>query len=193
LTLGEAGTHGTPEQRREEVKAAAKYAGSDIEILDFKDNHIEDTVDNAKIIAKIIRKYAPKIIFAPYHTNKGQHLEGMSHPDHTSLGSIALKAARFAKFVNADIEGKAHKVEKIIYYMVPNFMQPTFLINISDIIPDLKNLWSKHKSQLEARQGKIEELLLTSRRHLGNINYTTYAEGFLTDTIKMDVEDILDI
>jgi len=193
LTLGESGTYGTPEERRSEVQAAARYAGAEIEILDFKDNHVEDNAENAKILAAIIRKYQPKIIFAPYHTGKSSHTEGMSHPDHTSLGSLALKAARFAKFKNAKIAGKEHTISKIIYYMVPHFMQPTMIVDITAIIDDLKRLWSKHKTQLQARNGKIEDILLSSRHHLGMIYNIEYAEGFITEPIRMKEEWILEI
>jgi LmbE family N-acetylglucosaminyl deacetylase len=127
LTRGEAGTFGNPQVREEEARCSAKFAGAHLEFLDFKDNHVEDTVENAKIIAAVIRKYRPKIIFTPYHASISTHLDQKSHPDHSALGRLVLKAARFAKFKNAQVQGDPHATAKIIYYMVPNYMRPVLL------------------------------------------------------------------
>jgi N-acetylglucosamine malate deacetylase 1 len=187
LTRGEAGTYGNPQVREEEARCSAQFAGATLEFLDFKDNHVEDTAETAKILAGVIRKYCPKLIFAPYHTNNGTHVDGRAHPDHSALGRAVLKAARFAKFKNAPIQGEKHAADRIIYYMVPVYMKPSFVVDVSDIMPDLNELWKCYGTQLSIRDGKIVDVLTTERKWLGAQNGCEYAEGFLVDTpLKVD-------
>jgi N-acetylglucosamine malate deacetylase 1 len=192
LTRGESGTYGTPKEREEEAKCAAKFAGAELEFLNFTDNHVEDTVENAKLIAGVIRKYKPKVIFVPYHTNNSTHVDGRAHPDHLALGKIVLAASRFAKFKNAPIAGEHHTTQTIVYYMVPAYARPTFYVDISDEIGNLEKLWQCYASQLSIRSGKITEILKAFRRNLGLENGCDYAEGFIVDSpIRMDTESIL--
>jgi len=194
LTRGEAGTHGTPELRVKEAGNSAKHLGIKHEFMDFKDNDVEDTNDNARKIAEVIRKYKPKIIIAPYHSHNSTHTDGVSHPDHEALGKLAIKAARFAKFKNAPIEGECHKAQRIIYYMVPRYVKPTFIVNVSDIIPELKELWSCHQSQLRLADGKLFEKLLMSRALHGYDHGCEYAEPFIVDdSLSLDIEDFFRI
>jgi LmbE family N-acetylglucosaminyl deacetylase len=194
LTRGEAGTFGTPEQREKESINAAKFAGVDLKFLDFKDNYVEDNVENTLKIARIIRKYSPKIVFAPYHTNPGNHLDGMAHPDHIALGKLVLKGARFAKFKGAKLERKAHQIDNIIYYMVPRYSRPSFIIDITDTLDDLKRLWEFHDSQKSIHGGNIIEKLLDGRRGNSVMKSFDYSEAFILDEpLKLEPDDLLRI
>lgn len=194
LSHGEAGTHGTPKEREKESRNAAKFAGAALEYLDFQDNHIDDNALNALRLASVIRKYRPKILFVPYHDNINTHYEGSSHPDHTNLGKLVLKAARFAKFKNAKVTGKPHRSRQIIYYMVPRYMKPSFIVDISDVIDDLKKLWNCHKSQLSSFDNTVVDKLLLLRRGNAVFYGMDYAEAFLVEApLKIDIKNILDI
>ncbi len=181
LTRGEAGTHGTPVEREAEANAAAAFAGSHVEFLGFTDNHVEATVETAMRLAVVIRAHKPRIVFAPYHTNDAPHTDGRAHPDHTALGRAALMACRFAKFKNAGLDGEAHAVERIIYYMVPAYRKPSFVVDVTAQVPRLKELWGKYPSQLKIRDGKIVDLLLLDRHWQGKQNGLEYAEGFIVE------------
>jgi LmbE family N-acetylglucosaminyl deacetylase len=192
LTRGEAGTYGTPQQREIECTNAAKFAGADIEFLDFTDNHIEDNAANALKLASIIRKYKPKTVFTPYHTNISFHEDGLSHPDHTALGRLVFKAARYAKFKNSKATGEAHSVQRIIYYLLPQWLKPSFIVDVTDVMPDLENLWSMHTSQAAVKDGKIHDMLRVDRKYAGTMQNVAYAEKFVIESpIKMDI-DFLD-
>ena len=194
LTRGEAGTFGTPAEREQEAKTAGAHAGCTIEFLGFKDNHVEDTVENAKILAAVIRRYHPRILFAPYHTNDSTHTDGRAHPDHLALGRLAVKAARFAKFKNAEVAGDAHTVETIVHYMVPPYTRPSFVVDVSDVIPELQELWQRYASQLGIADGKLVEHLLLFRKAAGVLNGVAYAEPFIVDRpLKVDEEILLKI
>jgi len=193
LTHGEAGTHGSPEIREKEAKAAADYGNYEVEFSDFKDNFVEDNVESAMKLALIIRKHKPKVIFAPYHTNM-QNKSGAAHPDHSATGRLARKAARFAKFKNAKLDGKAHQTEKIIYYMVPRYQKPSFVVDVSDVIEELKKLWERHASQLAIADNKVSERLLLWRRAIGLASGLEYAEEFIMEEpLQLQFEEIFNI
>jgi len=181
LTRGEAGTHGTPELRVKEAEAAAKFAKAKVEFLDFIDNKIEINSDNAHKLAQVIRNYRPEIILTPYHTNNFSHRDGVAHPDHTATGSLTRMAARFAKFKNADLTGKPHNAERLIYYMIPKYSKPSFIIDVSNQVKDMKKLWQCHSSQLKLRKGKLSDFLLLWRRMHGLLNNVEYAEVFISE------------
>src|SRR5918912_52701 len=60
LTVGEMGSRGTQEVRRQELMAAAKVLGLDyVEVLDFQDCRITDTFETRLKIAAIVRQQRP--------------------------------------------------------------------------------------------------------------------------------------
>jgi len=194
LTRGEAGTFGTPESREQEIADASKISGSSYEFLDFKDCMLEDTVENGVKLAAVIRKYKPKIVFTPYHTNHSTHTDYLSHPDHTALGKLTLRACRLAKFKNAPVAGEQHAVEKIIYYMVPRYMKPNLIVDVSDVMEDAKKLWNCFSSQLQIANNGVLVFLETIRKYAGLLNKTEYAESFIIEQpVELTVENIFDI
>jgi len=194
LTRGEAGTFGTPKIRIQEAKDAAVFAGADIQFLDFKDNHIEDNTASAKKLAQVIRTYQPRIVMAPYHTNDFSHKDGAAHPDHTALGRLARKACRLAKFKNIELKGKEHQVQTLIYYMIPKYVKPSFIIDVSDVEKDMQKLWQCHKSQTQLRKGRLLELLLWFREFHGRLNGMKYAEAFVVEEpLKLNTESMFHI
>ena len=63
---GEAGSHGTPQQRATEARAAAKLLGATIEFLKLDgDAHLEIRAAHAIELAKVIRRLRPEIVLAP--------------------------------------------------------------------------------------------------------------------------------
>src|SRR5581483_7498865 len=81
-SLGEAGSNGTPEERKKEAEESAKMVGAEIEFLDFGgDCHIADTPENAIKIAEILRKFKPDVVLAP-------ELQRNQHPDHYAVSKI---------------------------------------------------------------------------------------------------------
>ena len=193
-TRGEAGTHGTPELREKEAKTVGKTYGFSVEFLDYHDTHIEDTIENTHRIAQKIREYTPQIILAPYHTNPMWHLDGMAHPDHTALGNLVRKAARLAKFTNATIDGNAHEVHKVIYYMVPHYTRPSMIIDVTDVMDELEHMWQLHTTQMALHSGKVREALKLMRQMTGRPMRIPYAEGFLIDEpVRLNPQDLFRI
>jgi LmbE family N-acetylglucosaminyl deacetylase len=89
---GEAGTHGTPEQRALEAQRGATALGATLEFVDLGgDAHFERTVENTIKLAVIIRRVRPSLVLAP-------SLVENQHPDHARLGAMVRDATRLARY-----------------------------------------------------------------------------------------------
>ena len=121
LSRGGKGSYGTTLEREKEMIRAAEHLGVPIEILDFEDCRIFDTWDNRLILANIIRKYRPRVVFAPYHSIAASPDDGRAHPDHLATGTLVNHAVRFARFSRMPLEGEPWKVKQTLYYILPAF------------------------------------------------------------------------
>src|ERR1700733_8957745 len=76
LSLGDKGTYGYPEERRQEGEQAAAAIGATRVVLNFKDCEIFDTYEGRLQFVKVIRQYKPRLVLAPMWEGTG------NHPDH---------------------------------------------------------------------------------------------------------------
>jgi len=134
LTKGEMGTRGNAQTRKKEAKKAAEILKIKVrENLSIPDGDIKSTEDNLKKVVRVIRKYCPKIIFAPYKNDR--------HPDHINASSLIKKAmftSGLTKFKTTDRRKiqNAYRPKKIFYYMQTYTFDPSFIIDISDTFND---------------------------------------------------------
>ena len=130
LTRGELGTRGTIETRKIEAENASKILGIQVrENLSFVDGQIENSDHNVKSIISIIRKYKPKIIFAPYFNDR--------HPDHIDVSKLVKRAHFLSGLpkVETSLSGekqKSFRPDKIFYYAQTYEFTPSFIIDISE-------------------------------------------------------------
>jgi bacillithiol biosynthesis deacetylase BshB1 len=182
LTRGESGTFGTPDQREREMKAAAEKLGGELEILSYRDCQVFDTFEARVRLAEVVRRFRPRIVFAPYHTNPSYHKDGAAHPDHTATGAIVRSALRYARFAGLkEAQGEPWNAEHLLYYMVPRTRTPTFLNDVTGYIDEWQTIASCHVSQLALRDGKVLDNLRRFREAYGNLMGVPYAEGFLSE------------
>lgn len=182
LTRGEAGTFGTAEQREREMQVAAKKLGGELEILSFQDCRIFDSYETRVRLAEVVRKFRPKIVFAPYHTNPSYHKDGGAHPDHTATGTIVRSALRYARFSGIkDAKGEPWNADHLIYYMVPRSRTPNLLNDVSAYMGEWEAIARCHESQMSLRDGKVLDGLRRFREAYGNLLGVAHAEGFLIE------------
>jgi bacillithiol biosynthesis deacetylase BshB1 len=182
LTRGEAGTFGTADQREKEMKAATAKLGGELEILSFRDCQIFDTFETRVALAEAVRKFKPKIVFAPYHTNPSYHKDGAAHPDHTATGTVVRSALRYARFAGLkEAKGEPWNAEHLLYYMVPRSQVPTLLNDVSTYMNEWESIARCHESQMSLRDGKVLEGLRRFRAAYGNALGVAYAEGFIVE------------
>lgn len=129
LTRGELGTRGTPEIRQKEAfQAAVILKIATRENLHIPDGEIEDNKQNLSKLLICIRKYRPKLIFAPYRNDR--------HPDHIKLSSL-VKQAYFSsglskiKTFDKDTPQEAYRPAKLFYYMQTYTFEPSFIVDVS--------------------------------------------------------------
>jgi N-acetylglucosamine malate deacetylase 1 len=164
---GEAGTHGTPEQRVAEAEESARLLGATIEFVELDgDAHLELRTVHSVRLAEIIRRVCPATVLAP-------SLVENQHPDHWRLGKLVRDAARLARFGGLQElrDAPSHAIQQLLFYAVTPEAEP---INITPIFidisePDLVQIWTAamkaHVTQVSAR--KYIELQLNRSRLLG--------------------------
>ncbi len=129
FTRGELGTRGSADIRQKEAFQAALTLKIAVrENLNIPDGNIERSRQNLIKVIMTIRKYRPKMIFAPYFNDR--------HPDHIDA-SFVVKQAMFStglmkiKTFDKEVAQQAFRPNKLFYYMQTYTFEPTFIVDIS--------------------------------------------------------------
>ncbi len=145
LTEGELSSRGTRETRKEETKNAAQTLGITVrKNLGLPDGNIFINEKNTIKIIEQIRKFRPKIIFAPYFNDR--------HPDHIATGKL-IKRAYFlsgvtkVKTTYKGKDQKAYRPKKIFYFMQTFEFTPSFIVDISETFEDKMKSVLAYKTQ----------------------------------------------
>jgi N-acetylglucosamine malate deacetylase 1 len=184
LSIGDKGSNGTEEERRQEGLDAAKLIGAEREYLDFKDCEIIDSYENRLKLVAAIRKYKPKIVLAPLW--KGEQ----NHPDHIACGLMARYACRYARFRNVMPEIPPHKVGTVLHYLFPVHDQPDFLIDVSDHVDTWKQLLQCHKSQMKSNDYIGWNIKAAAR--FGIMTGTSHAQGLVKGN-PLVIDDLMNL
>lgn len=163
---GEAGTNGTPGQRKVEAEQAAQILGASVEFIEFDgDAHLEIRSAHALKLAGIIRRIKPAVVLAPT-------VEQNQHPDHWRLGTLVRDATRLARYGGlGELKGHPpHAAGQLFFYALGAGAEPAgvppVLIDIS--APEIVAAWTKameaHASQMKTRN-YVELQLARARVH----------------------------
>jgi N-acetylglucosamine malate deacetylase 1 len=172
---GEAGTHGSPDQRVSEAQAAAKLLGASIEFVELDgDAHLELRSAHAITLARIVREQKPGIVLAPTVVQN-------QHPDHWRLGMLVRDAVRLARYGGLkELRGMPpHRIQQLFYYALGAEAEPRdampILVDVSpaDIIATWTAAMQAHASQVQARE--YVELQLSRARYHGVRAGVSYA------------------
>ncbi|MBS4199488.1 bacillithiol biosynthesis deacetylase BshB1 [Bacillus sp. FJAT-49732] len=183
LTEAELSSNGNVETRKKEAKTAADIMGAvDRVNLCLADRGLFLTDDHIRKIANVIRKYKPKVIFAPYHNDR--------HPDHGNCFRLVQEAFFSAGIRKFEVEGDypPHKASYLYQYMINGFASPHFVVDTSDFIDKKVNALQSYESQFYIPDGGVQTPLtegyietVTARDKLfGKEVGVKYAEGFLS-------------
>ena len=155
LTKGELGTRGTIETRKEEADNASKILGLTIrENLGLPDGKLFINDENTTEIIKSIRKYKPKIIFAPHFVDR--------HPDHEAVGKIVKRAMFLAglpkvkTMLNGE-EQESYRPKKLFYFILTYEFDPTFIVDISDTFETKMKSVKAYTTQFHVEGNKSDE------------------------------------
>lgn len=189
LTQGELGTRGTAETRRQEAADAAKILAVDIrENLGLRDGFFQNTeADQLKVI-EAIRKYRPEVILCNAPEDR--------HPDHGRSARLISDACFLSglRKVETTVDGKAQEAWRpkyVLHYIQDRFLQPDFVIDISDVmetkLESIKAYGTQfHNPGVEGPQTYIStpdflESIIYRSKMMGKMIGVKYAEGFISE------------
>jgi bacillithiol biosynthesis deacetylase BshB1 len=176
LTRGEMGTRGNADTRQKEALEAAKILKTSIrENLLLPDGDIEISNGNIRKIVMLMRKYKPKIVFAPYFSDR--------HPDHISTSKL-IKRAMFVSGLEkittseSEIAQSAYRPAKLFYYMQTYTFEPSFIVDISNYFETkMKSVWA-YSTQFHNPESNEPETFISSPEFIDYVDARAKFYGF---------------
>ncbi len=157
LTVGELASNGTPEERLAEAEAARAVLGADFrENLRLPDGGLDAEPDQVREVARLIRRWRPRVVAAPYHRDR--------HPDHAGASRLLLRAAFMAGLRRYECDGEPWRPEWLCHYFINDSDAPSFLIDVSHYYDAKRRALACHASQFGAPAGERVGTRLTSSR-----------------------------
>jgi len=176
LTRGELGTRGTEETReREAFQAAIILKLSIRENLLIPDWNIQRNKENLMKVVMAIRRFRPKIIFAPYFNDR--------HPDHIDASKL-VKEAMFVsgltkvKTFDKEVAQEAFRPNKLFYYMQTYSFEPSFIIDVSDYFDIKMKAVRAFETQFYNPKSKEPETFISQPEFLSFIEARAKVYGF---------------
>lgn len=197
LTRGEMGTRGNPELRMQEAAESSKILGLSFrENLGFRDVNFANDWDHQIEVIKMIRKYQPEIVLANAVKDR--------HPDHPKAAEL-LKQAFFKsglKKIQTSLHGvdqQAYRPRKLYHFIQTDYIEPDFIVDISDYWEQKYNSIMAFKSQFYDPESKEPATFISSPEFLDFIHARAvdfghrigvkYGEGFVS-SIKPGIRDL---
>ncbi len=132
LTQGEMGSRGTIETRYAEAEAASKILGIHTRVnLKMRDGFFEINEANKRLVIEQVRRFRPKIVLANAVEDR--------HPDHGRAAQLVSEACYLSglRKVETEWEGspqEAYRPEAVYHYIQDRYIDPDFVVDISDFI-----------------------------------------------------------
>jgi bacillithiol biosynthesis deacetylase BshB1 len=176
LTKGEMSTRGNTKIRAKETQAASKILKLKIrENLNLQDGNITVSKESLNKVVRLLRKYKPKIVFAPYFNDR--------HPDHIDSSAL-IKRAVFKsglekfKTLNESKSQNPFRPKKIFYYMQTYLFIPSVIVDISDYFENKMKAVLSFKSQFHNPTLNKEETFISRPEFLEYIEARARFYGF---------------
>ncbi len=142
LTAGEMGSNGTVDERLAEAEAARRVLGAAWrENLRLPDRGIGTSPDHQVTVATFIRRHTPKVVAAPYWSDR--------HPDHVAASALITEGVFNAGLRKYKAEGDAWKAEWICYYFINDGAPPSFVLDVSDHYETKRKALDCHVTQFQ--------------------------------------------
>ncbi len=198
LTRGEMASRGTPQERLQETKDAARILGikdEHLAVMDLGDTIIENNVQNRHALISQLRKWKPRIWMYLHPFDR--------HPDHQKASRIVDDSYFYCHLKTLDIPEEPYQPQgrfRCFNNTAPEEM-PNFLVDISDTFETKIAAIKAHRSQFYNPEYQGVETYISTpeffehiqirARYFGGLAGVQYAEAFstpeplyLTDPLK---------
>lgn len=201
FTRGEMGTRGTVETRDNEAADSAKILGLSVrENLNFEDAFFVNDKAHQLEVVKSIRKYQPDIILANAIYDR--------HPDHSKASKLVVDACFLAGLTKVETLDEAGNEQKpwrpraVYHYIQSIFVQPDFIVDVSDAWDTKMKAIKAFKSQFYDPKSnepdtyisspQFMDMLESRGKELGHSIGVKYGEGFTKDR-NLGAKDLFDL
>jgi len=135
------------QRRTAEVKESAKRGGWEVEVLDIRDGEVMPTLENRKIIARLIREWQADLVFC--------HRTNDYHPDHRNVGLLVRDAAFMVKvpYYVPDTPPIKHRI--VFCYFPDRFTDPKPFE--ADIAVSIDDIMDKKIDVIDAMPSQVYE------------------------------------
>lgn len=146
LTRGEAGTRGTPEQRRREAERAAEILGAaHLAFLDCGDGALRTGPAEEDALIVELRRLRPELVFAPTPADR--------HPDHGRAHRLTVDACFYAGLARR-ASGRPHRPAALFTYMQHDHFVPAFVVDVTEVWPLKMAALDAYGSQIHPGTGE---------------------------------------
>lgn len=182
LTAGEAGSSGTPEQRRREALAAAEILGvCERTQLDLPDGGLEDVPWQREKVAIAIRACSPDLVLFPDSQTR--------HPDHRAAHHLARSAVFLAGVDSLKSGDPPMRPQAMACFMERVQREPNVIVDVTPFMAQRRAAIAAFGSQFDPRyrrqvQTEISTPLFHRQlenvlRYFGGFAGVDFAEGFI--------------
>ena len=198
LTEGELSTRGNRRSRVLETSAASKLLGISFrENLKIRDGSIEINKINRKKIIRVLRKYKPEIVFAPYPNDR--------HPDHIYAGNLIRESVFYSGLMKIRTGNlKAFKPGKLYFYRSAIDIPVSFIFDISSVFKKKLEVLKCYRTQFYDSESNEPETFISSSffrneiearaRHYGFKIGAEFGEPYYSyDAIRINDKNIFEI
>lgn len=162
LTRGELSTNGNPEQRAKESARASEILQLEVRRnLHMADGNIEDSPENRKKIISVIRTYKPAICLVPYWHDR--------HPDHEAAADLIKRSVFCSGLNKIDTGQEAFRPASILYYMLHNNFEPSFVVDITEEMDDKTAAIMAYESQFLLQDKNTQDTYINRSRFLESL------------------------
>jgi len=198
LTEGELSTRGNRRSRVLETSAASKLLGISFrENLKIRDGSIEINKINREKIIRVLRKYKPEIVFAPYPNDR--------HPDHIYAGNLIRESVFYSGLMKIRTGNlKAFRPRKLYFYRSAIDIPVSFIFDISSVFKKKLEVLKCYRTQFYDSESKEPETFISSSffrneiearaRHYGFKIGSEFGEPYFSyDAIRINDKNIFEI
>jgi N-acetylglucosamine malate deacetylase 1 len=162
MTRGELGTRGTPAQRKQEARKAAKILQLKVrENLGLPDGNVSVTPDARLKVIRLLRKYCPRIVLTHYWDDR--------HPDHVHTSRLVAEAVHHSGLAKIKTLQPRYRPPVLLYFKLPQNVIPSFVVDVSDFIQQRTAAIEAYRSQLFDPESREPSTYLSQPDFLMNI------------------------